>query len=163
MLQTAVVSAVEGQAPGGGLRLSAQHDAILTEGSLQCIRSVGTIFFGSEGYLIFPDYSSYYTFLGPHGEPGPSKAEEGHPMMDRPHMENWIAAVRARDHTLLTADIEEAHKTMVLCLLPRAAYETEQPAIHFDPETESVLDNEEADRPLNQPAYRAPYVVPKEV
>ena len=33
---------------------------------------VGTIFFGSEGYLIFPDYSSYYTFLGPKGEPGPS-------------------------------------------------------------------------------------------
>lgn len=26
---------------------------------------VGEIFFGSEGYMIIPDYSSYYTFLGP--------------------------------------------------------------------------------------------------
>ncbi len=25
---------------------------------------VGVIFLGSEGYMIFPDYSSYYTFLG---------------------------------------------------------------------------------------------------
>ena len=32
---------------------------------------VGEIFFGSEGYMIFPDYSSYYSFLGPNNEPGP--------------------------------------------------------------------------------------------
>ncbi len=36
---------------------------------------VGEIFFGSEGYMIFPDYSSYYTFLGPKNEPGPFKTE----------------------------------------------------------------------------------------
>jgi predicted dehydrogenase len=126
-------------------------------------QSVGTIFFGSEGYLIFPDYSSYHTFLGPQGEPGPSKAEEGHPMMDRPLIENWIAAMRARDHRLLSADIEEAHKTMVMCLLPRAAYETGQPLIHFDPATEAVIDNDRANRLLNEPEYRSPYVVPKEV
>ena len=48
--------------------------------------------------MIFPDYSSYYTFLGPDGEPGPSKAAEGHPMADLPHFQNWIAAVRSRKH-----------------------------------------------------------------
>ncbi len=32
---------------------------------------VGVIFFGSEGYMIIPDYSSYYVFLGPNREPGP--------------------------------------------------------------------------------------------
>ena len=34
---------------------------------------VGEIFFGSEGYMIIPDYVSYYTFLGPKNEPGPFK------------------------------------------------------------------------------------------
>lgn len=124
---------------------------------------VGTIFFGTEGYMIFPDYSSYYSFLGSKYEPGPSKKEEGHPMADRPHFENWIAAIRARDHKLLHADIEEGHKTMVFCLLPRTAYQLNRPALEFDPATESILNDDEANRMLNEPEYREPYVVPKEV
>ena len=88
---------------------------------------VGTIFFGSEGYFIFPDYSSYYTFLGPKREPGPSQAAEGHPMMDAPHFENWLDAIRTRDYKLLHADIAEGHKSMVPCLLARTAYELDRP------------------------------------
>ena len=67
--------------------------------------------------MIFPDYSSYYTFLGPKHEPGPSKAAEGHPMMDVPHFQNWVNAIRSRDYKLLHADIAEGHKSMVPCLL----------------------------------------------
>ncbi len=123
---------------------------------------VGTIFFGSGGYQIFPDYSSYYTFLGPKCEPGPSKAEEGHPMADLPHFQTWIKAVRSRNRKDLTAEIEEGHKSMAMCLLARTSYQVGRP-LRFDPETEKVLDDEEADRMLNEPDYRAPYVVPKEV
>lgn len=123
---------------------------------------VGTIFLGTEGYMIFPDYSSFYTFLGPKGEPGPSKAETDHPMMDRPHFENWVKAIRARDYKLLTADIEEGHKSMVPCLLARTSYEVGRP-LNFDPATERVIGDDEADRRLNEPEYRAPYIVPKEV
>ena len=36
---------------------------------------VGEIFFGTKGYMIFPDYCSYYTFLGPKNEPGPFKTD----------------------------------------------------------------------------------------
>ena len=64
---------------------------------------VGTMFFGSDGYLIFPDYSSYYTFLGTKREPGPSKPAEIDWRKDRgpwqtesiPHFRNWVAAIRA--------------------------------------------------------------------
>ena len=35
---------------------------------------VGVIFFGSEGYMIIPDYSSYYVFLGAGRELGPHAA-----------------------------------------------------------------------------------------
>ena len=51
---------------------------------------VGTIFFGDKGYQIFPDYSSYYSFFGLKGEPGPSKFDEEHHMADLPHFQNWV-------------------------------------------------------------------------
>jgi predicted dehydrogenase len=122
---------------------------------------VGTIFFGTEGYMIFPDYSSYYTFLGRKREPGPSKAEEGHPMSDRPHFENWLAAIRSRNHETLHADIEEGHKSTAICLLARTAYQVGK-SLQFDPATETVSDPE-ANALLNEPSMRKPYVVPKDV
>ncbi len=46
-------------------------------------RSVcGVIFFGTEGYMTIPDYSSYHTFLGHKRELGPHASAEGAPMMD---------------------------------------------------------------------------------
>ncbi len=123
---------------------------------------VGTIFFGNKGYLTFPDYSSYYSFFGRKREPGPSKSEAGHPMANTPHFRNWIEAIRAGDHRLLHADIEEGHKSNALSLLARTSYQVGRP-LRFDPETERVIGDEEADRLLNQPEYRAPYVVPKTV
>ncbi len=122
---------------------------------------VGTIFFGSEGYLIFPDYSSYYTFLGPKRQPGPSASEPGHPMMDLPHFQNWVAAIRSRNHEDLTADIEEGHKSMALCLLAKASYQLGR-MLEFDPETEQCIGDDEANRLLG-PSDREPYVVPKDV
>ena len=123
---------------------------------------VGTIFFGSKGYMIFPDYSSYYTFLGPNCEPGPSKADESHTMADRPHFENWIGAIRSRNHEDLAADVEEGHKSMAICLLARTAYQVGR-SLNFDPKTETVLGDDEANALVNEPEYRKPYVVPKDV
>ena len=123
---------------------------------------VGTIFFGTEGYMIFPDYSSYYTFMGANGEPGPSKAAEGHPMEDLPHFQNWIEAVRNRKSSHLRADIDDGRKSTAVCLLARTSYQVGRP-LKFDPESETVLDDDQANRLLNEPIYRAPYAVPKEV
>ena len=122
---------------------------------------VGTMFFGSDGYLIIPDYSSYHSFLGRTREPGPSAAEEGHPMEDLPHFQNWVAAIRSRNHEDLNADIEEGHKSMVLCLLAKTAYKVGR-TLEFDPETETCINDDQANQ-LLQPEYREPYVVPKVV
>ncbi len=123
---------------------------------------VGTIFLGSEGYMIFPDYSSYHTFLGRKRELGPSKSEEGHPMTNTPHFQNWVAAIRAGDHKILNADIEEGHKSMALSLLARTSYQVGRP-LRFDPTTETVIGDDEANTMLNKPEYRKPYAVPSDV
>jgi predicted dehydrogenase len=123
---------------------------------------VGTIFLGTKGYQIFPDYSSYYTFLGEKNEPGPSKAAEGHPMEDLPHFQNWIAAIRARDHQLLNADIEEGYRSSAMPILARTSYLVGRP-LRLDPKTEAVIGDDQANQLLNEPNYREPYVVPKQV
>jgi len=122
---------------------------------------VGVIFFGSEGYLIIPDYSSYYTFLGPNHEPGPHKAEPDHPMADLPHLQNWIAACRSRKHEDLAADVEEGHLSTALCHLAKISNQLKR-SVQFDPKTERFVGDEEANKLLTR-EYRKPYVVPEQV
>ncbi len=122
---------------------------------------VGVIFFGTEGYMIIPDYSSYYTFLGPKRVPGPSAQLEGQPMMDVPHFENWIRAIRSRRSSDLNAEIAEGHLSTCMCHLANIAA-TVGRTLRFDPQTERFLDDDEANQ-LVKPPYRKPYVVPDEV
>ncbi len=122
---------------------------------------VGAIFFGSEGYMIFPDFSSYHTFLGRQRKPGPSAFTEGAPMMDTEHFENFIAAVRSRNPRDLTADIAEGHLSSSLCQLANAARETGR-TLRFDSKNERFIDDEEANLLLTRP-YRKPFVVPEDV
>jgi hypothetical protein len=120
---------------------------------------VGVIFLGREGYMLFPDYSSYYTFLGKDRRPGPSKSVQGEPMMDTEHFRNWMAAVRSRKTSDLAAEIEEGHLSSALCHLANIAYRTRR-TLSFDPKTERFSDDDGANRLLSRD-YRAPYVIPK--
>jgi predicted dehydrogenase len=122
---------------------------------------VGVIFFGTEGYMIIPDYSSYHTFLGPKRKPGPSASVAGQPMMDTSHFRNWIAAVRSRKPGDLAAEIEQGHMSSAVCHLANIAYRTGR-TLQFDPKTEQFVNDKEADALLTPP-YRAPYVVPETV
>ena len=125
---------------------------------------VGEIFFGSEGYMIFPDYSSYYTFLGPKNEPGPFKTAG--PGIDWktegiPHFQNWIAAIRSRRHEDLNADVEQGHLSATVCHLAKISCKLGR-SVHLDPKTERFVGDPEADKLLKRD-YRKPYVVPDEV
>ena len=122
---------------------------------------VGVIFLGTEGYMIIPDYSSYYTFLGPERKPGPSSSVPGNPMMDTDHFRNWIAAIRSRKQEELYAEIEEGHLSSSLCHLANIAYRTGR-TLAFDAKGERFVGDPEADKLLTRP-YRAPYVVPENV
>ena len=125
---------------------------------------VGEIFFGSEGYMIIPDYVSYYTFLGPKNEPGPFKtasADFNWANESVPHFQNWIAAIRSGKHEDLNADVEEGHKSTTVCHLAKISQKLGR-SVHFDPQTERFVNDPEADKFLKR-EYRAPYVVPEQV
>lgn len=121
----------------------------------------GVIFFGTEGYLIIPDYSSYYTFLGPNREPGPHDSVPEAPMMDQDHVRNWLRAVRSRRREDLTAEIEEGHLSAAVCHLANIACELER-TLTFDPAAEKFVGDPDADKLLSR-AYRPPYLLPEQV
>jgi len=126
---------------------------------------VGAILLGKKGYMVFPSYTSYYTFLGPKREPGPFAVSPEHiknwHAMDHIHHPNWLEAIRRRDHKVLTADVAEGHLSTSVALLGSIAYLTER-TLKFDPETERFPDDDEANRLLTK-AYRKPYVIADEV
>ena len=100
--------------------------------------------------MIFPDHSSYYTFLGQDREPGPTSSLPDHPITDEPHFQNWIAAMRSRDPSLLNSEIHEARMTTALPLLANVAYRLGRTLL-FDPETETYIGDDEG-----QPVARSP-------
>lgn len=122
---------------------------------------VGVIFFGTEGYMIFPNYTDYYTFLGPDREPGPSNTVEGQPMMNKDHFANWIKAVRSRKPEALNAEIEQGHLSSTICHLANIAFYTGH-TLTFDPATERFSDDPDANS-LANPPHRAPYVLPDQL
>jgi predicted dehydrogenase len=122
---------------------------------------VGVIFYGSEGYMVVPDYSSYYTFLGSQHKPGPKGECPRDPGTSVDHFRNFLGAMRSRKHTDLTADIAEGHLSAALAHLANIAYRTGR-SLKFDPAKEAFPGDEAANRLLRR-AYRAPYVVPEAV
>jgi len=122
---------------------------------------VGVIFYGSEGYMVMPDYSSYYTFLGRQHKPGPKGECPRDPGTSLDHFRNFLRAMRSRKPTDLTADIAEGHLSASLAHLANIAYRTGR-TVRFDPASETFPGDQEANRLLTH-AYRAPFVVPERV
>jgi predicted dehydrogenase len=115
----------------------------------------GNLFYGSKGYMAMSGYDTYRTWLGEDQEPGPT-ATRGHE-----RWANFIACVRTRDAQKVNAPIEEAHISCTLIHLANASYRLGR-TLRFDPETEQVAGDEEANR-LLRGTYREPFVVPEEV
>ncbi|MFB3829333.1 MAG: Gfo/Idh/MocA family protein [Bryobacteraceae bacterium] len=122
---------------------------------------VGVIFYGSDGYMVMPDYSSYYTFLGRRRKPGPKGECPRDPGTSLDHFRNFLRAMRSRKHADLSADIVQGHLSAALAHLAGIAYRTGR-TLRFDPEAENFPNDEEANRLLTR-TYRAPYVLPGKI
>jgi len=116
---------------------------------------IGNIFYGTEGVLAISGYNTWSTFFGPDLKPGEGGKGGGD------HYANFLKAVRARDHKLLNADIEEGHLSSAYCHLGNIAYRLGR-KLHINPASESFVNDSEADALLTRD-YRAPFVVPAKI
>src|SRR5690242_5078513 len=113
--------------------------------------TIGNIFYGSNGYLGIDGYDAYKTWLTNKAEPGPSGRAAGD------HWANFIDCVRSRKAEDLHCPIEEGHISTTLVHLANASYRLGR-TLKFDPETEQVVNDDEANTMLRG-TYREPYVV----
>jgi predicted dehydrogenase len=120
--------------------------------------TVGDIFYGSKGFMAVTneeDYQSYRTWLGREQTPGPTASSRGN------NWANFIDCVRSRKKEDMNAPIQEAHISCTLIHLANASYRLGR-TLNFDPATEQVTGDEEANKMLRG-SYREPFVVPEKV
>jgi len=116
---------------------------------------IGDIFYGTEGILAISSYQDWQVFFGQKLEKGPGGRGEGD------HFANFVKGVKARDHKLLNADIEQGHLSSAYCHLGNFAYRLGR-KLHLNPSTESFVSDSEADAMLTR-EYRKPFEVPSKV
>lgn len=124
--------------------------------------TVGNIFYGSNGYLSTGDEDAvtYATWLG--RDQDPQRPIQGG--TERAHFQNFIDCVMSRNKADLNAPIKEGHISCALVHLANASYRLGR-TINFDPETQKVIGDEEAERLLRDGdrGYRQPFAIPQEV
>jgi hypothetical protein len=101
------------------------------------------------------EFPSYRTWLGEEQERGPSGSREGN------NWQNFINCVRSRKKEEQNAPIEEGYISCALIHLANTSYRLGR-TLNFDPETEMVIGDDEANKMLRG-TYRAPYIVPEDV
>jgi predicted dehydrogenase len=142
---------------------SSQHRVEALAGSRN---TVGDIFYGSKGYLAMDeDDDKYSVWLGKAAEPGPGNDVGGNfSKANQSHFDNFVECVRSRRKQDQHAPIEEGHISCTLVHLANASYRLRRP-VDFDPESQTVINDPEADLILRDGdrRYRAPFVVPEEV
>lgn len=104
--------------------------------------STGAEFLGETGAIRI-DPTGHYAIFDEKNKPVPIDAAEQLPEPPAPHMANFAACIR--DGGRPNADIEDGHKSTLLCHLANIAYRTGQ-TLHCDPAT---------GRPRNAPAADA--------
>jgi predicted dehydrogenase len=122
--------------------------------------TIGDIFYGAKGYLATgdEDATGYETVLGRDAKPARHSQGGGD------HFANFIECVRNRNIANLNAPIQEGHISCALVHLANASYRLGR-MLRFDPETERVIADDEAESLLREGnrGYRAPFEVPETV
>lgn len=112
------------------------------------------IIYGDKGFMMI-DRDGYRVFYK--GEKGPSFQKQ---WLDSPtHYQNFVNCVKNRRRSELIADVEEGHRSALLCHLANISYRTGRRLV-FDPETETFKGDAEANQLLGR-EYRAGYELPK--
>ncbi|MDA2927529.1 hypothetical protein MYX78_09930 [Acidobacteria bacterium AH-259-G07] len=79
---------------------------------------------------------------------------------DPEHKQNFVDCIRSRGRP--NADIEEGHRSTLLCQFGNISYRLSGQKLIVDPKTESFIGNTQANALLKR-EYRSPWVVPDKV
>jgi hypothetical protein len=119
--------------------------------------SFGVMFYGSEGWMTFPNYEGYKAYKGKKNELI-KQAEDG---KDENHFQNFIDCVRSRDASKLNAPAIEGHYSSALSHYALTGARVNR-VLEIDTDTMQVKNDDEANAMLTR-KYREPFVVPETV
>jgi predicted dehydrogenase len=163
--QTAVFEYADGKI------LQFEVRGLYTHGESGLDVKIGNIFYGTEGWMEL-NGSTWKTFMGGDGTPGPSsegEANEGDvagAYLAAPggggHYKNFINAIRTGKKDDLTCDVYEGYMSTVLPHLANISYRMGGQVLQFNGSREKFVNNKAADDMLTR-EYRPPYVVPQTV
>jgi predicted dehydrogenase len=111
----------------------------------------GNIFYADDGLMSIGRKGWQVTFKD--GSLGP-----GEPRGQEDHAGNFIAAVRSRNRTTLTADVESGHQTSVLCHLANISMRVGRKLL-YDSKAEQFIEDTEANGLLRK-TYREGFELP---
>jgi hypothetical protein len=117
--------------------------------------------YGSQGLMIVGRHGcGWQVFDRPKDRKPVLVEEQNGPFPDDEHFTNFVQSVHTRQTP--NADIEEGHRSTLLCQLANISYRLGGRKLLVDPNAESLLDDAEANQMLKRD-YRAPWVVPENV
>jgi len=119
--------------------------------------SFGVIFYGSEGYMSFPNYESYKIFLGKDRK----LSKENSKGDDMNHFQNFIDCARSRDASKLNAPAIQGHYSSALSHYALTGARVNR-VLEIDEKTELIKNDDEANKHLTR-EYRKGFEVPQEV
>ena len=120
-------------------------------------RSFGVLFYGSDGYMSFPNYEGYKIFKGKDGE----LVKEYSDGDGVNHFQNFCDCVRSRKAEDLNAPPIEGHLSSALSHYALTGARINR-VLEIDTKAEQVKNDPEANSMLTR-VYREPYVVPEAV
>jgi len=118
--------------------------------------TIGNIFYGSEGILAV-DANGYEVYKGEELQLSEEGKPQGRIWDTAPHMENFLKAIKSRNHKDLNADIEIGALSAGLCHLANISYRTGK-KLEFDAGRIKFVNAPDADKLITRD-YRKPYVV----
>ncbi len=117
--------------------------------------------YGSKGLMIIGRHGcGWQVFARPKDRKPVIAAQGNGPFPEVEHFDNFVQCVRSRD--LPNADIEQGHRSTLMCQLANISYRLGGRKLVVNPETETLVDDAEANGMLKR-EYRAPWVVPENV
>jgi predicted dehydrogenase len=121
---------------------------------------IGNIFFGSDGYMSM-SAAGCRIYKGEKYDMVRELKPQEEIWATKPHIANFLGAVRSRKREQLTCDIEEGRLSTALVHLANTSYRLGR-SLHFDPAADNYGSDTEANRYVSR-NYRKPFVVPEKV